>query len=470
MATLKILWKEQQDMRRVQVAAVNQTLTSHDGRVIADSNVLSFKNLKDYLLLVFPELQRVSPWDVLLYYTDDDDEQVRITNDAELEEAFRLMEEIAVMTKKSSAVVKITLVTTPKTQQAIEGDQLPVGKQERQVMDLFVDLSKLIEQWDAASANHEVLKRDLVSLLHEPGCQDALTEIMGTPKYAEVFNLLVVEFQKEQNLTSCLRAVAGRREFEEIAQILLLKCPHARLQVERVLQVIQEHRNIQMLSASDVFEPISVEETKEDIGPVVAMFEADVTCPDGCVLPPSQGFDKVWRIKNGGKTKWPVGCKLICVGGDRMQAPDSVPIPSVKPGSSIDVSLRMVTPSKAGRYTGYWRMCTDDGTRFGQRMWVDINVVSPGQMGGEVRVSAPAPVVHQHTGEEMVIPAAVPVVASALPAPTTTVAQEKKSAAEIKWEESLQALADMGFTNTSRNITLLEVHDGDLTAVISGLL
>ncbi|DBA00143.1 TPA: hypothetical protein N0F65_000466 [Lagenidium giganteum] len=353
----------------------------------------------------------------------------------------------------------------PKTQQQLEADQAPVDKQQKKMLDLFIDLSKLIEQWDAGSANQEVMKRDLVSLLHEPGCQEALTEIMANPKFATLFQQIAEEFRSGADFTKCLRAVAQSGDFEEIAKILLVKCPHARVQVERVLQVIQEHRNVQMLSASDVFEPISVEETKEDIGPVTAVFEDDVTCPDGTVLAPAQPFDKVWRIRNGGSTKWPVGCKLFCVGGDRMQAPDSVLIPSVQPGSTIDVSLRMIAPSKAGRYTGYWRLSTDDGTRFGQRMWVDINVVVPGSTGAEVRVPAPAAVVEQHSGAELQIPTAIPVTS----APAEPATQEL-TAEEIKWHEMLRALEDMGFMDKNRNIALLEQHDGDLTAVISGLL
>jgi next to BRCA1 gene 1 protein len=188
--------------------------------------------------------------------------------------------------------------------------------------------------------------------------------------------------------------------------------------------------------------------------------------------------------------KWPIGCKLLCVGGDRLQAPDSVPVPSVKPGSSIDLSLRMLTPSAAGRYIGYWRLCTDDGTRFGQRMWVDVNVVDP-LGGGEVRVPAPEPIVRQNQVPDVCIPAAVPVVAPTVPAPVPTplpvttappvptpppvptlppVPVPRKSAAEIKWEAALESLTDMGFLDTRRNIVLLEAHDGDLSAVIGALL
>ncbi|KAJ0398161.1 hypothetical protein ATCC90586_004280 [Pythium insidiosum] len=306
--TLKILWREQQDMRRVQVVAANQALANADGRAIRDWNALTYQDLRDYVLLVFPEIkqqQDLQQNDLLLYYTDDDDEQVRITNDAELAEAFRLMEEIASMAGKS-ALVKITLVTKPKTQQQIEADQMPVDAQQKKTMDLFIDLSKIIEQWDAGSTANsssiDVLKRDLVSLLHEPGCQDALTDIMSTPRFATLLQHVADEFRKGADFNSCIRAASVNGEFDEIAKILLLKCPHARMQVERILQVIQEQRCVQALSNSDAFEPVMVEETKVDQGPIVAEFEADVTCPDGALLAPSQPFDKVWRIKNGGPT------------------------------------------------------------------------------------------------------------------------------------------------------------------------
>lgn len=110
------------------------------------------------------------------------------------------------------------------------------------------------------------------------------------------------EFQAGGDYLECLVAVAGTGNLEEIAKMLLQKCPHARVQVERVLQEVQRRHNVKMMSTSDFFENISSEETKEDLGPVVAVFEGDITCPDGTILPPNQPFDKVWKLRNGGPT------------------------------------------------------------------------------------------------------------------------------------------------------------------------
>lgn len=209
MTTLKILWQEKQDMRRVQVAAVNQALVERDGRAVADWNALRFRDLFDYILLVFPEIDPTRD-DVLLYYTDDDEELVRITTDVELAEAFRLMKELAVAMGRgeSNAVCKMTLVTRPTAKtsastgsnatattattvasqevraelvsQSLEADQ------QKRMMALFVDLSKVVEKWEP-TWEHEDLKRDVVSLLHEPGCQEALLEIMANQKVSVFF-------------------------------------------------------------------------------------------------------------------------------------------------------------------------------------------------------------------------------------------------------------------------------------------
>ncbi|CAH0490936.1 unnamed protein product [Peronospora farinosa] len=470
MTTLKILWKEKQDMRRVQIIAVHQTLKSFDGRSSANANALSFHDLHDYVLLIFPELKGC---ELLLYYMDDDDEQVRISNDAELDEAFRLMRELAVAAGKNAdnAVCKIIVVVKSLQASASVGmdavdnvlpcnaEEMLAIQQKKKMSNLFVDLVKVVEKWSASSAEHQMLKRDLVSLLHEPGCQEALMEVMANSKFQSVTE----EFKKNGNFMECMVAVAGTGGVEEVAKILLAKCPNARVQVERVLQQVQYSHNAQLMSASDFFETINIEETKQDLGPVVAVFEGDVTCPDGTVLAPGEAFDKVWKLRNGGPNKWPVGAVLSCVGGDKMQAPESVLIPSVLPGKSIDVSLRMVAPAKAGRYTGYWRLSTADGNRFGQRLWVDINVMDPEE---------PSTILTGTTGIRVDAPVAAVVLAddktSTVSAPATVVTAEPKE--DPRWSNELQVLADMGFTDDTRNVALLSQYNGDMEAVITGLL
>jgi len=474
MTTLKILWQEKQDMRRVQVVAVNQFLTERDNRVINDWNYLRVCDLQDYVNAVFPEIQQRDS-EVLFYYTDDDNEQVRITNDAEMMEAFRLMEELAAKKGNSTTpVCKITLITKPGANNVPDSttteELKPAmgGEQKKKMMDLFVDLSKVVERWVTTSEEHAALKIELTSLLHEPGCQEALLEIMANPTYATLSEQISTSLHTGSSLSDALNSLSTT-DLDGIAKILLMRCPQARVQIERVLQQVQRSYNLQHMSASDCFEAISLEESKISAADVEktlsATFECDVTCPDGTVLMPQQPFDKVWKIKNSGPHAWPEGSELVCVGGDKMQAPESLYLPSVLSGSSIDISLRMVAPTVCGRYTGYWRLQSPQGILFGQRLWVDVNVMpapveadiqNNNSGSNEVRLDTPA---------ELKVPADAPVVTESPPAPIAIPAPTPS-----KWEVQLQSLADMGFTDFERNEQLLEQHGGDLGAVISALV
>ncbi|POM80460.1 Hypothetical protein PHPALM_1701 [Phytophthora palmivora] len=74
----------------------------------------------------------------------------------------------------------------------------------------------------------------------------------------------------------------------------------------------------------------------------------------------------------------------------------------------------------------------------------------------EVRIDAPAAVVSTTAGSVNV------------PAPAAVVTKKNKE--ELRWTNQLQVLADMGFTDNTRNIALLTQHNGDMDAVITGLL
>jgi len=113
---------------------------------------------------------------------------------------------------------------------------------------------------------------------------------------------------------------------------------------------------------------------------LVARFAKDVTVEDGTQIPANTPFVKTWRIRNEG-VAWPAGCVLRFVGkhSDDMGAPEFVAIDGiVGPGQDVEVSVNLVAPAKPGRYTGYWKMCTPDGRKFGQRVWVSIVVPSNG--------------------------------------------------------------------------------------------
>ncbi len=148
----------------------------------------------------------------------------------------------------------------------------------------------------------------------------------------------------------------------------------------------------------------------------------DVTVPDDSVIAAGQSFVKTWKLVNTGTCTWTSGYSTRFFYGDRMSAPEIVPLQStVLPSQSVEISVEMVAPQAPGTYQGNWKMMNPAGELFGigpsgnQAFWVRIVVPTsqatftptptvsattnptasptstatpPGQVGGELR---PAP-------------------------------------------------------------------------------
>ncbi|URE30690.1 Zinc finger, ZZ type [Musa troglodytarum] len=107
-------------------------------------------------------------------------------------------------------------------------------------------------------------------------------------------------------------------------------------------------------------------------------FIQDVTVYDGTVLPPSTPFTKIWRMRNTGSTWWPYGTRLVWVDGDRFANRDSVlleiPADGFPVNEKVDIAVDLTSPAKPGRYISYWRLASPSGQKFGQQVWVLIQV------------------------------------------------------------------------------------------------
>ncbi len=92
----------------------------------------------------------------------------------------------------------------------------------------------------------------------------------------------------------------------------------------------------------------------------------DVTIPDDTPLQPGQSFTKVWRLQNTGTCTWNNTYAVAFFSGDQMGAPASVALAGdVAPGQSVDISVDMVAPSKAGNYQGNWKLRNASNVLFG---------------------------------------------------------------------------------------------------------
>jgi hypothetical protein len=120
-----------------------------------------------------------------------------------------------------------------------------------------------------------------------------------------------------------------------------------------------------------------------------ATYVADVTIPDNTVLQPGARFEKTWRLRNSGTCTWSSAYGLTYLGGSPLGALSGSAIPEIVPGAQADLTVAMVAPRQAGKYTSAWQMVGPSGTPFGDRVTAVIQV---GSSGGPL-VPAPGPVV-----------------------------------------------------------------------------
>jgi photosystem II stability/assembly factor-like uncharacterized protein len=115
-----------------------------------------------------------------------------------------------------------------------------------------------------------------------------------------------------------------------------------------------------------------------------ATFVADVTVPDGTLFSPGTSFVKTWRLKNSGACRWTNAYQLVFYSGEQLSAPTSINLPvSVATNQTVDLTVNMVTPEKAGTYRGYWILRNPNGGLFGlgadasKPIWVEVKVSGP---------------------------------------------------------------------------------------------
>lgn len=93
---------------------------------------------------------------------------------------------------------------------------------------------------------------------------------------------------------------------------------------------------------------------------VGAVLLDDVTYPDNTLLPAGEKFTKTWKLQNTGNCPW-IGYTVAFAFGDKMDAPDSVPVPETEAKATVDVSVDLVAPLDNGMYTGNFELRDAEG-------------------------------------------------------------------------------------------------------------
>jgi hypothetical protein len=90
----------------------------------------------------------------------------------------------------------------------------------------------------------------------------------------------------------------------------------------------------------------------------------DVTVPPDAVFTAGTVFNKVWRVQNIGSCTWSPSYNLVYTGGSLTSA-SVMALPVTAPGQTVDLTVSLVAPSRAGVYQGTWMLRSDTGELFG---------------------------------------------------------------------------------------------------------
>jgi len=198
----------------------------------------------------------------------------------------------------------------------------------------------------------------------------------------------------------------------------------------------------------------------------------DVNLRDGISCYPDITVTKTWALKNVGNCSWPEGVQLLFLSGEL--APERVlPVPSATPGQIVEVSAIIKLPSNPKQYTGYYRLATKDGKKFGPRFWVDLIVVAAEKSSAKPEEKSvptppkksekPSPVDNKQASEK-----SVPT-SKKIEKPSQ-VDNKQTSGPALKYRAEIENLKGMGFEDAELNAYLLANNDGDVQKVVEWIL
>jgi hypothetical protein len=143
-------------------------------------------------------------------------------------------------------------------------------------------------------------------------------------------------------------------------------------------------RNIQGLNFGEILSAsVKVTNSTPDLYDELSYVD-DVTIEDGTRVEPGQVMNKIWRVRNTGQSTWGPGYALVFTEGEKMGAPDSIPLPKVKPGETADISLRLTAPTDPGEFRTSWIPQNGKGEKFQYDLFAEIVVVGSIKPGDQV--------------------------------------------------------------------------------------
>ncbi len=102
------------------------------------------------------------------------------------------------------------------------------------------------------------------------------------------------------------------------------------------------------------------------------------TVADNTLFAPNETFTMTWRLKNVGITTWSAAYLLRFYSGEAFGANKEISLgKEVRPGESVDISLKMKAPVIPGDYRSDWVLSNASRSNFKDAVFLKITVPGP---------------------------------------------------------------------------------------------
>lgn len=103
---------------------------------------------------------------------------------------------------------------------------------------------------------------------------------------------------------------------------------------------------------------------------------ADLTVPDGSVIPPGGTVEKQWLVQNTGTCNWTSDYRLKLISGDALGARSEQALFPARSAAQAVLTVTFTAPLETGTYQSAWQAFDPEGAAFGQPVYLTI-IISP---------------------------------------------------------------------------------------------
>lgn len=119
-----------------------------------------------------------------------------------------------------------------------------------------------------------------------------------------------------------------------------------------------------------------------------ACYISDLNLIDGTAVSAGSRYTKMWLVHNNGLSSWPEGSRITFTSGFHNIVGNSFPVPAALPNEVVEIAIKSIAPEESGDYAQFWRLVDPLGHKFGDQLWLRLQVVVGDQLSSETGYSS----------------------------------------------------------------------------------